>query len=38
VLPALPIPIVPALRTPAAGAPAPRVGQDNGAIIRGSTP
>ena len=36
VLPALPIPLVHALRTPAENAPAPRVGQDNRAIIRGS--
>jgi crotonobetainyl-CoA:carnitine CoA-transferase CaiB-like acyl-CoA transferase len=38
VLPALPLPIASALRTPAASAPAPRVGQDNGAIIRGANP
>ncbi len=38
VLPALPLPIAAALRTPAASAPAPRVGQDNGAIIRGANP
>lgn len=36
VLPALPVPVVAALRTPQASAPAPRVGQDNEAIIRGS--
>jgi hypothetical protein len=34
VLPALPVPVVPALRTPAASAPAPRVGEGNEAIIR----
>ena len=33
VLPALPVPVVPALRTPGASAGAPRVGQDNEAII-----
>lgn len=37
VLPALPVPVVPGLRTPAAAAAAPRVGQDNEAIIRSST-
>jgi crotonobetainyl-CoA:carnitine CoA-transferase CaiB-like acyl-CoA transferase len=34
VLPALPVPVVPALRTPQASAPAPRVGEGNEAIIR----
>lgn len=33
VLPALPVPVVRSLRTPAASAPAPRVGEDNEAII-----
>jgi crotonobetainyl-CoA:carnitine CoA-transferase CaiB-like acyl-CoA transferase len=36
VLPALPVPVVAALRTPAPSARAPRVGEDNRAIIRGS--
>ena len=38
VLPALPVPVVAALRTTAASAPAPRIGQDNEAIIPGRTP
>lgn len=38
VLPALPVPVVRSLRTPAASAPAPRVGQDNEAIIGAPTP
>lgn len=33
VLPALPVPVVAALRSPAASAAAPRVGQDNAAIL-----
>jgi crotonobetainyl-CoA:carnitine CoA-transferase CaiB-like acyl-CoA transferase len=38
VLPALPVPVVPALRTTAATAPAPRVGADNEAIIGAAHP
>jgi crotonobetainyl-CoA:carnitine CoA-transferase CaiB-like acyl-CoA transferase len=38
VLSALPVPIVPALRVPDDVRPAPRVGQDNGAIIGGPDP
>lgn len=33
VLPALPVPVVPALRTRAASAPAPAIGQDNAAFL-----
>ena len=38
VLPALPVPVVAALRTPAASAPAPRLGEGNEAIIRVPNP
>ncbi len=36
VLPALPVPVVPALRTRAASAPAPAIGQDNAAFLGAS--